>query len=279
MFFLSRLNLQVTLPAQFITKRPSNMHTNTLLATALTFLTVSAQAYAERYIDLSHTFDEQTIYWPTSAPFVVTKTETHDKDYYSTREYASGEHVGTHVDAPVHFARGQKGISDIPLTQLIGPAVKIDVSQAVKGKPDYLISIEDFKKWEAQHGRIAPDTIVLLSTGYGKFWPDFHKYAGSTKPQTDKQPDMHFPGLAPTAASWLVDERKVKALGIDTMSMDRGQSKDTESHKILSANNVPFFENVTDMSELPANNFKIYALPMKIKNGTGAPVRIIAEIK
>jgi kynurenine formamidase len=214
-------------------------------------------------------------------PYQVTHPFTHQtKDYHvATRGLEGEEHAGTHVDAPNHFAKGRTGVSEIPLTRLIGPAVKVDVRAAVKGHPDYLISVEDFTKWEAEHGRMAPNTIVLLTTGYGKFWPDFEKYAGAKKTADSKTvPDMHFPGLSAEAAKWLVMERQIKAVGIDTFSIDRGQSKAFESHQYLTAHDVPVFENVADMSALPENQFTVYALPMNIKDGTGAPLRIIAVL-
>lgn len=232
-----------------------------------------------KYIELSHDFSEETLHWPTSKPFKITDTHHGQADsfYVSARDYASNEHVGTHVDAPNHFAKEHWGVSEIPLDRLIGPAIKIDVSDKVNKDHDYLISIEDIKQWESVQGIIPPRSIVLLSTGYAKFWGNPQLYAGTNK--VNATHDLHFPGLDQKAAHWLVNERKIKAIGIDTYGIDRGQSKQFEAHQILTKNDIPIFENVADMEQVPAKGFKIYALPMKIKGGTGAPLHIIAQVE
>jgi kynurenine formamidase len=237
-------------------------------------LIVCAQAWANtnQYVDLTHDYSSQTLHWPGSPPFKVTHVETYKNPYVIARNYSSNEHVGTHIDAPSHLAKGHPSVDNIPLSQLIGSAVKIDVSNEANHNPDYLISINDFEQWEKLHGSIPQDSIVLLSTGYGNYWPNMKKYSGSTNPH-----DLHFPGLSPDAAAWLINERKIKAVGIDTFSIDYGQTKTFMAHQILTKNNIPILENVASMERLPVNNFMIFALPMKIKDGTGAPVRIIAQ--
>src|SRR6185312_4747187 len=141
---------------------------------AITFLiTTPIHAIAAQYIDLTHDYSAQTLHWPGSPSFSITHTTESTKPFYvSVRDYASNEHTGTHIDAPIHFAKGHPGVDKIPLIDLIGPAIKIDVSNKVKNNPDYQISIEDFMQWEKIQGKIPARTIVLLSTGYGKYWPN-----------------------------------------------------------------------------------------------------------
>lgn len=238
-----------------------------------------AVSNAAQYLDLSHDYSAETLHWPGSPAFRITQALIAKKTGdVSVRDYASNEHVGTHMDAPRHFAKGHPGIDAIPLSELVGPAIKVDVSPEVKNNRDYQIGIKDFEHWEAQHGKIPAGMIVLLSTGYGDYWPQMEKYAGVRTADSKNASHLHFPGLDPKAAAWLVNERKIKAVGIDTFSIDYGQSRTFESHQFLTQHNIPIFENVASMTALPADHFMIYALPMKIKDGTGAPLRILAQL-
>jgi kynurenine formamidase len=159
----------------------------------------------------------------------------------------------------------------------MGPAIKIDVSSKAMGDPDYLISIEDFTRWEKDQQMEIPEAcIVLLQTGYSNFYPDREKYMGTAERGEAAVKKLHFPGLSPEAAQWLVDRRKINAIGLDTPSIDYGQSQDFRSHVILLSKNIPAFENLTNLDQLPAKGFEVIALPMKIKGGSGAPLRIIA---
>lgn len=253
-----------------------------LSALCLSLLAFNTWAASSQLIDLTHDYSKSTLHWPTSTAFTVTKSIAGKMPagfYCAVRDFAANEHAGTHMDAPSHFAKGHEGVSDVPLQNLTGPAIKVDVVEKVKANKDYLITIEDFEKWENAHGKIPDNTIVLLSTGYGDYWSSASRYTGTTKKGAASLSDLHFPGLDPKAARWLVESRKIKAVGIDTFSIDYGQTKQFESHQILTQHDVPIFENVASMAELPAAGFVVYAFPMKIKNGTGAPLRIVAEVK
>lgn len=230
-------------------------------------------------IDLSYSFDEQTIYWPTAEPFRLEKDfegVTEQGFYYSAYRYSAAEHGGTHLDAPVHFAKGRHSADEIPLDQLLGAAIVIDVTRQCASDPDYRITSNDFLSWEKAHGKIAAGTIVLLRTGFGKHYPDRKKYLGTAERGEAAVAQLHFPGLHPDAARWLVSNRSIKAIGLDTASIDYGQSTKYESHQILFDKNIPAFENVANLDKLPPRGFSVIALPMKIKGGSGGPLRIIA---
>lgn len=232
-----------------------------------------------RVIDLTHAFDANSVYWPTAQQF---KLETDfegmtDKGYfYSAYRYSAAEHGGTHLDSPVHFAKGHNTVDQIPLEQLMGAAVLIDVTKQCASNPDYLVSVADFEEWEKRNGKIGPGTIVLLRTGYGKYYPDLKKYLGTDERGAAAVAKLHFPGLDPAAARWLTQNRSIKAIGLDTASIDYGQSTLFESHRILFDKNIPAFENVANLDQLPAKGFSVIALPMKIKGGSGGPLRIVA---
>lgn len=234
------------------------------------------------WIDLSYAFDENTIYWPTADGFELDTAfegETEGGYYYSAFNVKTAEHGGTHLDAPIHFAEGAQSSDQLRLDQLTGQAAVIDVSAKAKGNVDYLVSTKDFQDWEAEHGQLAEGIIILVKTGHGQYWPDAEKYLGTTEKGPGAVPKLHFPGLDPEAATWLVENRKIKAIGLDTPSIDYGQSSDFMSHRILFKQNIPAFENVANLDKLPATGAYVVALPMKIKGGSGGPLRIAAFVK
>ena len=230
-------------------------------------------------IDLTHPFSEESVYWVTAKEFKleeVAKGSTEAGFYYSANNFSTAEHGGTHIDAPIHFAENRQTVDLIPLEKLIGTGIKIDVSTKALKDPDYLITVEDLKNWESENGQIPEASIVLFQTGFGEYYPDAKKYLGTENRGPEAVKELHFPGLSPEAAKWLIDNRKIKAVGLDTASIDYGQSSDFATHVALMTRNVPAFENVANLEQLPAKGFKIIALPMKIKGGSGGPLRIIA---
>jgi kynurenine formamidase len=230
-------------------------------------------------VDLSHPFNEDTIYWPTATRFTLTKVaegETEGGWYYAANDFAAAEHGGTHLDSPIHFARGGDKTDEIPLRRLVGGAVVVSVVPRALADRDYLISAADFEAWERRNGRIPRRAIVLLRTGFDRYWPDAERYLGTAERGEAAVPKLHFPGLSEAGARWLVRERRVKAVGIDTASIDRGQSTDFMSHRVLGAANVPVFENLARLGRLPRRGFGVVALPMKIEGGSGGPLRVIA---
>lgn len=235
-----------------------------------------------KWIDLSYDFSDQTLYWPNNPSGFKLDTlaagNTEGGFYYSSFAFTAPEHGGTHLDAPVHFS--EKGLSadKLQLDQLTGDAVVIDVSAKASNNRDYLITIDDLTQWEKINGSIKENVIVLFRTGYGKFYPDAEKYFGTVEKGEAGIAKLHFPGIDPKAAEWLV-QHKIKAVGIDTPSIDYGQSKDFKTHQSLMGANIPAFENVANMNLLPATGLYIVALPMKIKNGSGGPLRIVAWIR
>ena len=237
---------------------------------------------AGSWVDLSHDFGADTVYWPTAEPFKLATVAagTTDKGYYySAYQFSAAEHGGTHIDAPVHFAESHATVDQLPLEHLIGPAIKVDVSAKARSDRDYQVGVGDFEDWETQNGKIADDSIVLLQTGWSEYWNDRIKYLGTDKRGAEAVAELHFPGLAPEASRWLTENRKIKAIGLDTASIDYGQSQLFESHRILMSQNIPAFENVTNLERLAAKVSMVVALPMKIRGGSGGPLRIIAFVE
>jgi kynurenine formamidase len=233
-----------------------------------------------RWIDLTHDFSTQTIYWPTSKPFsleVVAAGETPGGYYYAANNFSAAEHGGTHLDAPVHFAEGKWTTDQIPLDRLVGDAVVVDVQPPSDTSADYRIDLASITTWERNNRGIPDGSIVLFRTGWGRRWPNRKMYLGTERIGAGAIPELHFPGIDSAAAQWLVT-RQVRAVGIDTPSIDYGQSKTYPTHRILSAANIPAFENLANLDQLPPTGSFVVALPMKIKGGSGGPLRIVAVV-
>jgi kynurenine formamidase len=230
-----------------------------------------------RVIDLTHTFDEQTIYWPKDEHFHHERTKWGEQDggnWYASATYGGSEHGGTHLDSPIHFAEGQATTDQLPVSRLIGPAVVIDVSDACEMDRDYELRGDDLLGWEAEHGRIPDGASVLVRTGFGTFWPDKKRYLGTDAPGDVE--NLHFPGIGPEAARWLVSNRAISGIGLDTASLDHGPSKDFAAHRILNGAGLFGLENVAHLDQLPEAGAVVIALPMKIGGGSGGPTRIVA---
>lgn len=234
------------------------------------------------WIDLTYSFSDETLYWPTADQFrfdTVFVGETPAGFYYEAYNFCAAEHGGTHLDAPAHFAKGKWTADEIPLEKLTGVAVVIDVSAKAITNSDYQISVADIEEWEKSNGAISKDAILLFRTGYGNFYPDAKKYLGTDERGADAVIKLHFPGIHPDAAAWLVANRKIKAVGLDVASVDYGQSTDFKTHQVLYKENILGFENVANLDKLPAKGAYVFAMPMKIKGGSGGPLRIVAWAK
>lgn len=231
-----------------------------------------------RWIDLTHAYDAETVFWPTGKPFEHLETAwgvTGQGYFYSSFDLYTSEHAGTHIDAPIHFSAGKRTVDEIPLDELAGPAAVVDVSVQVAANPDYLVSPEDLARHEQQYGPIEAGAIVLIRSGWSERWPDAKAYLGDDTP--GRADNLHFPGIGPAAARALV-ERRVKAVGIDTASIDHGPSRDFQTHQILLGAQIPGLENLTGLVSLPARGAWVIAMPMKIGRGSGGPCRVAALI-
>jgi len=231
-----------------------------------------------KVVDLTHAFDEKTIYWPNSPSAFELKQQSYGQTpggwFYSSNTFCTPEHGGTHLDAPIHFSKDGRTADKIPVRQLIAPAAVIDIRKKAVADPDYRLTVADVKEWEGRHGAIAPGAIVLLETGWSTRWPDKKTYLGDDTPGDTTR--LHFPSYGKEAAEYLVRERKAGALGVDTASIDYGASKDFIVHQIANGANVPGLENVAHLDALPETGAWVVALPMKIAGGSGGPLRIVA---
>jgi kynurenine formamidase len=196
--------------------------------------------------------------------------------FYAANRFMCAEHGGTHIDAPIHFFKTGQTVDQVPLERLLGSGACVDVSRKCAADRDYQVAVEDFEAWEKASGTSLDGRIVLIRTGFGKYWPDHAQYLGTAEQEEAALANLHFPGLDPAAADWLVSRRRIRMVGIDTASIDHGQTTNYPTHQRLFRDNVPALENVAAMDALPPTGFTLIALPMKIGGGSGAPCRVIA---
>jgi kynurenine formamidase len=242
--------------------------------------TAALELGAYEIVDLTHPFNEETIYWPTSPATFELDTlaygHTPASYFYSAFAFSTPEHGGTHLDAPIHFAEGGHTVDQVPLERLVAPAVVVDVAAQAEADPDYRLTVDDVLVWEAEHGRVPEGSIVLLRTGWSRHWPDRHRYLGDDTPGDAS--NLRFPSYGEDAARLLVEQRQVAALGADVASIDYGRSTDFHVHRIAAQRNVPGLENLNGLDRLPPTGAIVIALPVLIEGGSGGPARVIALI-
>lgn len=228
-----------------------------------------------RLVDLTHRLGSQIPYWPGPAykPFQFQTIATREKDGVYSGAFCMAEHMGTHVDAPNHFEASPLSVDALPLSHLIAPAVVIDVRELVQKDADYRLTVDDLRGWEKKHGQLPQGALVFMYTGWDGRWPQAAAYRNQ-----DEQNIMHFPGFSPAAATWLVNERSVRGIGIDTLSVDYGPSKDFPVHHIMNRAGKYAVENVANLGQLPEAGAVVIVGVIPIENGSGGPARVVAVV-
>jgi kynurenine formamidase len=224
-------------------------------------------------VDLSWPLNPQSAFWPGDnyKPFELHTIATLEKDGVLSKAFSSPEHLGTHLDAPNHFEQNQPSVDRIASEQLFAPGVVIDVSAAAGADADYRLSLDDVRAFEATHGPIPNGAVVLAYTGWSKFWNNPTRYRNR-----DVMSRLNFPGYSAEAARFLIDERHVRGLGLDTMSVDYGLSRDFAVHHLLGKASRYGLENLAQLEKLPPRGFYLVVAPMKIETGSGGPARVFA---
>lgn len=228
-----------------------------------------------RIVDLTYTLNEDNPFWPGDdyQPFELRTIATLEEDGVLSKALTLPEHLGTHLDAPNHFEADQPSVDQIPPEDLFAAGVVIDIAPQAEQDPDYTLSLEDVRRWEREHGEIPQKAVVLVRTGWGRFWTNYDRYKNQ-----DVRGTMHFPGVSSEAARYLVDERNVRGMGIDTLSIDPGNSRDFAVHHVLNGAGRYILENVGRLDELPPRDFYLIIAPIKVETGTGGPTRIFAVL-
>ena len=243
----------------------------------------STQQSGRTILDMTYPLDDGAIFWPTAKPFSLTKVAWEISEggwWYASNEFSASEHGGTHADAPIHFAARGRTIDQIPLEEWIGPAVKVDVTEQCNRDRDYLLTVDDLKSWEMANGRIPAGSWVIMYTGIGtRYYPNKKMVLGTEKTGEEAITELSFPGFSVESVEFLLKERKIKGIAVDTPSIDRGKSADFRVHQVLCAADKLALENIANLDQLPAKGATLYVIPMLIRDGTGAPARVFAIFK
>jgi len=229
-----------------------------------------------KVIDLGWSLNDKNPYWPAPdyEPFHLKTIATIEKNGVLSKAFFCPEHLGTHLDAPNHFEKNQPAVDQIEPANLFAHGVVIDITAATGADADYRLTKGDVADWEKVNGPIPDGAAVLLHTGWGRHWNNYPRYKNQ-----DAAGKMHFPGYSAEAATFLVEERRVKGLGIDTLSIDYGLSKDFVVHHIVNGAGRYGLENLAHLEQLPPRGFYLIAAPIKIETGSGGPVRLFAILK
>ncbi len=226
-----------------------------------------------RIVDLTHRMHARIPVWPGTPSMVLEPLATFEQNGYFANRLCMAEHFGTHMDAPVHFRAGQWDPAAIPVRHLVAPAVVIDIRGKVTRNPDAVLTVRDIRRWEQRHGTIPSGSVVILYTGWAERWNDPDAYRN-----TDAEGTMHFPGFSGKAVQFLVKERHIVGLGIDTLSVDPGISRDFAAHHAGARANVYNLENLTNLDRLPPKGTVLIVAPLKLAGGSGTPVRVFALV-
>jgi kynurenine formamidase len=222
-------------------------------------------------VDLTHVLGTQFPLFPGAAPFRIEQAVSHDKDGYYGSILTYWEHSGTHMDAPVHFAPNGLFVDQLRIENLVVPAVVINITEKVRRDPDAVVTPDDIRAWERRYGRIPDNAAVLMASGWGA-------RAGSVEAfrNTDSSGVMHFPGFGKEAIDFLLTERRIAGIGVDTLSLDHGPSTTFAVHYTLLPTNRWGLENLANLESIPPGGATLFVGAPKIASGSGGPTRVMA---
>jgi len=234
---------------------------------------VAAPRPARRVVDLTHTMSADFPTFDGTPGIAMQRLKELKKDGYNLYEWRLNEHAGTHLDAPIHFSEAGITADQIPAETLVVPLVVINVADKAAKDPDYHLSRGDLAAWERRHGRLPDNCCVAMQSGWARHVGDQAKYVGR-----DAGGVMHFPGFDPDATAWLIKQRKVAGLAVDTLSLDPGASKDFKTHVLWLGSGRWGLENVANLDSVPANGATLVVGLAKVKGATGGPARLFALV-
>ncbi|MDZ8080037.1 MAG: cyclase family protein [Nostoc sp. DedQUE01] len=226
-----------------------------------------------RVIHLSHVIDLDIPQWPGDPPVELETVAQLNNDGYYLRRFSLGEHSATHINAPNSFYSHSIGIDQYPAQSLIVPAVVIDIREIVKANFDYALAIADVLAWEEQYGEIPAGCIVILNTGWQKKWFDKNAFFNQ-----DAEGISHFPGFGIDATQFLLQQRQIAGVGIDTHGVDPGQDNSLATNRLVLEQPRIVLENLTNLDQLPPKGTTLAIGILRLRGGSGSPVGVLAFI-
>lgn len=224
-----------------------------------------------RVVDLTHPVKPGIPLWPGDPPVQFETTANIPAEGYFLRRFSMGEHSGTHVSTPSAFFYQGSGPESIPPEALISPAVVIDSRSSDSMDPDYTLSVEDFAEWERRHGEIAAGSIVLLLTGWGRYWDEPERFINLGADGL-----MHTPGFSSEAVRFLLEERAAAGIGIDTHGVDAGREAGLEASRAALGRGALVLECLNNLDQLPATGATLVVGRLPLVGGSGSPASVLA---
>lgn len=221
-----------------------------------------------RVIHLSHIIHPQIPQWPGDPAVEFEPVANIQQDGYFLRRFSMGEHSATHANAPNSFHPDMMGIDGYSAESLVVPAVVINQVDQAATHPDYLLTLDDLFTWEATHQKIASETVVLLYTGWQKKWSNQDEFINQ----------QHFPGFAPETTEFLLNQRQIAGVGIDTHGVDSGQDMTFSTNQQVLSRQGIVLENLTNLDQLPAIGTTLAIGILRLKDGSGSPAAVLAFI-
>lgn len=221
--------------------------------------------------DLTHTIGPNTPMFPGFNPPKLTPLVTVKEDGFYGNLWEIWEHTGTHLDAPAHFIDGGLTADKLPLESFIAPIAVIDIEAKTADDEDAMVTVDDITAWETSNGQLPDGAVVMMYSGWEKRLSDPATYVNQRDDGT-----IHFPGFSPEAATFLVNERNISGIGVDTLSQDVGASTTFDVHVTILGAGKYGLENVANLSTIPASGAYMIMGSLKIENASGGPVRLIA---
>jgi kynurenine formamidase len=221
--------------------------------------------------DLTHLFRAGFPMY-TGAPPTRRTLVTIERDGFYAQEWTFGEHSGTHMDAPGHFAVGGRLAPEITPEELWVPAVVIDISRRAARDPDAAVEVRDLVRFEQRHGRIPKRAAVFMDSGWAARVDDPAAYKNTGPDGT-----YHFPGFGIESVEWLLDRRDITAIGVDTLSLDVGESTTFDVHVTFLGADKYGLENLANLSAIPPRGANVFVGVIPWEEGSGGPCRVIAR--
>ena len=226
-----------------------------------------------KIIDLTHIIDTNIPIWPGDPPVEFQTVAKFEQDGYHLRKFSLGEHSGTHINAPNSFYQEKPGIESYSPTSLVVSANMIDIRNKTTFNADYVLKIDDIKNWENQHQTISEGTLLLLQTGWQKKWGNSEAFFNQ-----DNQGKLHFPGFGENATKFLLEERGIIGVGIDTHGVDPGIDHKFTTNKLILSKSGIVLENLNNLDQLPPTNIILVIGIIRLRGGSGTPVSVLAFI-
>ena len=251
-------------------------------AGAMTAATVPGVAFADgrgrsrrrdKLVDLSHVFRHDFPTFPGAPPSSVSTAVTIEKNGFYGQVWTIWEHICTHMDVPAHFVADGRSSPELSLDELVAPVVVVDISERVAGHPDTVVTPDDLARFERRHGRIPRDAVVAMYSGWETRADSVAAYQNM-----DSGGSMRFPGFGNDAAEWLIERRRIRGIGVDTMSLDHGSSTTFDVHLTVLRADCYGVENLRNLKQLPPRGATILLGLIPWNEGSGGPCRAFASV-